>query len=172
MEQEVKYKFSNREEYVRALDSVMPSQFIKTRQAGQETSEYLPIPIQEAIADDIFFEWNVTDERYQVIANELGCTVRITYTPSYPGAPELYCTGTAFGAIQMDSNSNVSDFPAKKKVNALEYCAPARRSAAIGCALNSLGNIFGRNLGRKISKNEKLSRDFRIRIHDKNTEAK
>lgn len=162
-EKKENFRFSNREEYLVALDSVMPMEYVQTRDLPTGKQLYLPIPIQESIADDIFHYWNVTDEKYIVIANELVCTVRITYMPSYPGADELFCTGSASKAIQMDAKAKVSDFPALKKSNALEYCLPASRSAAIGCALNSLGNLFGRNLGRKISNDKHLANDFKIR---------
>jgi len=165
------FKFSNREEYLRALDSVMPQDYVQSRDLPTGKQEYLPVPIQEAIADDIFHYWNVTDEKYIVIANELVCTVKITYMPGYPEAEELYCTGTAAGPIQMDAGSKITDFPAKKKPNALEYNLPARRSAAIGCALETLGNLFGRSLGRKISDKKPLANDFKIRNHQ-NVEAK
>jgi hypothetical protein len=164
------FRFSSREEYLKALDNKMPEDYYNFREIpNQAPQPYLPVPIQQALADDLFHYWNVTDERYIVIANELVCTVRLTYMPSYPDAEELYCTGTAAGAIQMGQGAKVGDFPLKKKINALEYNLPAKRSAAIGCALETLGNIFGRNLGRKISKDKLLAADFTIRQLDAET---
>jgi hypothetical protein len=166
MEQKVNYKFKTREEYLAALDSVMPDTYIQTRDIGGGKKHiYLPQAIKEAIADDIFHFWNVQNENYTLIANELLCTVKLTFMPNYPEADEVYCTGTAAIPIQMDSGSNVMDFPEKKKKNALEYNAPAVRTEAIGSALNTLGNIFGRNLGRKLNKDQTLANDFKIRKH-------
>lgn len=164
---EQKFRFPSREEYLKTLDKTMPQEYIQTREIGAgQVQQYLPLPIQEAIADDMFHYWNVTDEKYMLIANEVIATVRITYMPSYPDAEELYCTGSAAGPISMDSGAKVTDFPAKKKINALEYNLGSRRGAAVGCALNSLGNIFGRNIGRKINKNTPISSDFKIRKHE------
>lgn len=160
MTQKEIYRFKSRNEYIKALDMVLPVDFEKTRDLPTGKHKYYPIEVQEALADDLFHEWNVTDEDYSVIANELLCTIRLTFTPSYPGAQERFCTGTASIPIQMDSKALITDFPAKKKPNALQYNAPAVREMAIGNALQSLGNIFGRNLARKTQSN------FTIRIHE------
>ena len=154
------YRFKNRADYIRALDMVLPASFEKERNISTGMHHYYPIDVQEALADDLFHEWNVTDENYSLFANELLCTVRITFTPSYPGAQERFCTGSAAIAVQMDSGANITDFPAKKKINALQYNAPAVREMAVGNALQSLGNVFGRNLARKTASN------FSIRKHE------
>ena len=160
------YRFKNRSEYIRALDMVLPTSFEKERDIPTGKHHYYPIDVQEGLADDLFHEWNVTDENYSLFANELLCTVRITFTPSYPGAQERFCTGSAAIAVQMDSGAKITDFPAKKKTNALQYNAPAVREMAIGNALQSLGNIFGRNLARKTSSN------FTIRKHEPAPDSK
>lgn len=148
------YKFSTRDEYLVALDSVMPPNNYKVN----DQVTYLPIEIQEALADVLFHYWNVIDEKYNNILNEIICTVKIEYMPNYPGADIHTCTGSAAHPITMLKGSKVAEFGEKKISNALGMALPASRSKAIGCALNSLGNIFGRNLGRK-----NLSIDFKLR---------
>ena len=155
-------KFKNDEEYRDALDSVLPTDYVRSRDIPTGKYEYVPAPIKEALADMIFQYWNVIDEQYSLIVNELVCTVRLVYKPSYPGADELNCTGSAAIPVQMDRGSIVSKFPSGKKTNALEYNLPAVRIEAISNALGSLGNIFGRNLARKMG-NAKLPADFSIR---------
>lgn len=163
---ELNYKFSTREAYLKALDSVMPDNYIQKRDlGGGKVSKYLPAPIKEAIADDFFIYWNVVDEKYQLIANELICTVKLVFLPSYPGSDELFCTGTAAVPVQMDAGAKIIDFPAKKKTNALEYNVPGVRTEAMSKALETLGNIFGRNISRKINKNTDLPNNFKIRNH-------
>ncbi len=164
------YKFKNRDEYIKALDSVMPDTFIQSRDVGSTKHRYIPAAIKEAIADDLFHYWNITDEKYTIIVNELICTVKITFIPSYPSADEIFCTGSAAIPIQMDANSKITDFPAKKKTNALEYNLPSVRSEAISKALGTLGNIFGRNLSRKLNKKQNIADGFTIRSHEPDKE--
>ena len=161
--QEINFNFATREAYLESLDSVLPEKFYETRDlGGGKKAVYLPVAYQEAMADKLFLYWNVTNEEYVQILNEIVCIVRITYTPSYPGAEELYCTGSSAHPIQMDSGAKPNEIGTKKKSNALEYCLPASRSAAVSKALESLGNIFGRNLNRKIGQ-QTLAPNFKFR---------
>jgi len=172
MEKET-FQFSNRQEYIETLDSVMPDNYIMKRNLGAgKTATYLPVPIQEAIADMMFQEWNIIDEKYDILINEIVCTVKISYVPSYPGANEQFCTGSAAIAIQMDSKSTISDFPKNKKLNALEYNLPGVRKRAEGTALENIGNIFGRNIGRKLDKDTSLESNFKIRKYGNKEKTK
>jgi hypothetical protein len=158
------YRFKDKEAYINTLDSIMPENYYKERIiSGGNKQKYLPIAFQEAIADMMFSEWSVIDEQYQVMVNEIVCTVKVVFVPDYPGAEEQFTTGSAAKPIQMQTGSKLTDFPAKKQINALEYCLPAARNAAKGCALEGLGNIFGRNIGRKLDKNTQLPENFTIR---------
>jgi len=153
------YRFKNRSEYLKALDMVILKKDIQSRDIGNgKVHNYFPISIKEAIADYVFFEWNVIDDRYTVINEMLTATVKLTYVPNYPEAEEKFCTGTSAVLIQ-------------KKQNALEYQLPAVLSEAVGNALGRLGNIFGRNLSRKLNKDVLMSIDFSLR-RDKNTTPK
>ena len=160
---EEQYNFKNRAEYIESLDSVLPTEFVQEREIGSKIHRYYPLPIKEAVADNIFLYWNVVDEKYNILVNEIVCTVKLVYMPSYPGADELFCTGSASTPIQMDAKSKPTDFPAKKKLNALEYNLPSVISEAISKAFGRLGNIFGRNLDRTLSKGKTLSPDFSLR---------
>ena len=161
--QEIIFNFQDRAAYLESLDSALPETFYETRDLGNgKKATYLPIAYQEAMADKMFLNWNVTNEEYTQILNEIVCVVRITYTPSYPRAEELYCTGSAAHPIQMDSGAKPHEIGTKKKANGLEYCLPAARSAAISKALESLGNIFGRNLNRKVG-DKVLAPNFKFR---------
>lgn len=166
------YKFKNRGEYIKALDSILPESYIQTRKVASGTHKYYPAPIKEAVADDLFHYWNVIDESYTALYNEILCTVKIVYCPSYPGADELFCTGSASTPVQMDANSDLSNFPNNKKKNALEYGVPNVQTEAISNALGRLGNIFGRNLNRKINKDTYLPDNFTIRKHNIEPEQK
>jgi hypothetical protein len=153
------YKFKNRSAYVEALDSVLPESYYKVRKHGSDSTTYIPAAIKESLADDLFHYWNVIDEDYQVVLGQVICTVKLCYMPNYPGADEHFCTGSAARPLGSAGNT-------------LEYNVPGAKVEAISNALNTLGNIFGRNIGRKIAKNEYLANDFKIRKHAEQTESK
>ena len=150
---EESYKFKNRTEYQKALDSVIMEKDVQERdldKSGTKKHRYFPVVIKEAVADYIFQYWNVIDEKYNVIDGMLVCTIKLVYMPDYPTADELFCTGSAATLIQSNKNS-------------LEYQLPAVESEAIGRALAKLGNIFGRNLARVLKEGIDIPDSFTLR---------
>ncbi|MBT3209129.1 MAG: hypothetical protein HN704_14720 [Bacteroidetes bacterium] len=145
------FTYKNREQYLKALDHEPPKSYFKIRKlGGAKEHTYIPGAIKEAFADAMFHQWNVFDEKYTFLGADFAvCTVKITYIPSFPGSNEQQCTGSAAVPIQGSSG------------NALEYQIPAIRAEAISNALQSLGNIFGRNVGRKIVPNNFALRKFK-----------
>lgn len=159
MNQEIEknYRYQNHKAYKTALDALPKASWVKDRElGGGRKSRYLPIEVQQAIADRLFEYWNVLDETHTVVANEIIVTVKIQFQPSYPEADIYFCTGSASKAIQAAKGSSVELFPKGKLVNSLEYCLPAARQSAISNAFMTLGNVFGRNLGRKVKDNYSL----------------
>jgi hypothetical protein len=77
--------------------------------------------------------------------------VKIIAVPDYVNAEHMSFTGSSSKPIQCDKGVEPHDFPKGKKANALEYCLPAVRSEAIGNALETLGNLFGRNVARGVT---------------------
>lgn len=152
-----RYRYPSHENYKMALDALPKASWVKERDlGGNRKSRYLPIEVQQAIADRLFDYWNVYDEQHTVVANEIIVTVKIQFQPSYPEADIIFCTGSASKAIQCAKGSFVDTFPKGKITNALEYCLPAARQSAISNAFMTLGNVFGRNLGRKVKDNYSL----------------
>ncbi len=100
--------------------------------------------------NEIDKEFDLVDEKYQMIQNELLCTIKIQYLASYPNSEHRYMTGTAAKPIQQAKGSVASLFPDGKLTNATEYNAPAARAAAMSNALTTFANLFGRNLGREV----------------------
>jgi len=148
------YRYEDFESWKIALTKAPPASLIKTRGlGGNKQSSYQPIEVSEALADMMFREWNVSDEKYFNIINEIVCTVKITALPDYPGADYMVFTGTASKPVTVDKGSEITNFPKGKKANALQYNMPAVRSDAIGCAFETKGNLFGRNISRE-SKND------------------
>ena len=162
-EAKIEHRFENKKAYNQFIDKFAGENYVQSRDIGRgKKKEYMPIPFQEGLADMCFSEWAIIREDYTVIVNELLCTVTVSYVPDFPGAQERLMTGTACKAIQQDSGSVAGNFPAGKKKGSLEYNAPAARKAAIGNALEQIGNIFGRNIGRE-TKDYKIEPDFNFR---------
>ena len=152
MNKEELYRYKDFESWKVALTKGPPASLIKTRGlGGSKQSSYQPIEVTEALADMMFREWNVSDEKYFNIINEIVCTVKITALPDYPGSDYMVFTGTASKPVTVDKNSDLTQFPKGKKANALQYNMPAVRSDAIGCAFETKGNLFGRNISRESS---------------------
>jgi hypothetical protein len=148
------YKFKNHEDWKREQQLEPNSSWVKERKlGGSRKSLYVPLPIQQALADMFFREFDVFEEKYTLVVNEILCTVRISVLPDYPNSEHRIISGTAAKPIQQDSLSSASSFPNGKKTNAMEYNSPASRGAAISNALTTFANIFGRNLGRDVKNN-------------------
>jgi len=146
------YRYKDVEEFKLALSTNPSTSWMKDRAlGGGKSATYEPIEIKEALADRIFRNWEVCDEKYMNVLNEIVCTVKITALPDYPGAEHILFTGSASKPVQCDKGAVVHEFPKGKKANALEYCLPAVRSEAIGNALETLGNLFGRNVARSVN---------------------
>lgn len=152
------YRFKNREAYIKHLDSAPEEMHIQKRSpGGGKVHLFLPLFIQDANADFTFREWNVTKETPLTINNGVAFTVTILALPDYKDAQHITFTGSA--AVMF-----------KDVKNAVEFDLPASRSRAIGNALMTLGNVFGRSLNRtyKINVGGKdethlVSKDFSLR---------
>lgn len=154
MEIQKEYRFKDEAAWKNELQKNPKPEYIKERDlGGNRKSRYIPLFVQEALADIFFRQCNVTEEKYQMICNELLCTVTIHLLPDYPGSEMEYITGTGAKPIQQVKNSSPAAFPEGKISNSLEYNAPAARAAAKSNALTSYANVFGRNLGRKTKDN-------------------
>ena len=148
------FNFKDREEWVQKLQESPNEKWIKTRSlGGSKSSTYIPLFIQEALADLFFRECDIIEETYTLVVNEVLCTIKMSILPDYQDSEHRFITGTASKPIQQDQGSVASLFPSGKKTNALEYNSPAARAAAKSNALTSFANIFGRNLGREGANN-------------------
>lgn len=155
------HNFPSRASWLVALNKAPNQALLKSRNlGGSKKSKYLPIERQQALQDIFFDEFDVVDEKYTVIFNEIICTVKCQGLPSYPNAEYRMFSGSGAKPIQCDANSSVAKFPLGKKTNALEYNLPAARTTAISKSLETIGNIFGRNLGRAIGDNYNMSDRF------------
>ena len=171
-EVELKHNFPSREAWQKALNKAPNQNLLKTRSLGRgKNKPYLPIERQQALQDVFFDEFDVIDENYTVVLNELCCVVKCQGLPSYPNADYRVFTGGGAKPIQCVKGSTAESFPKGKIMNALEYNMPAARATAISKALETVGNIFGRNLGRAITAGYNMS-DRVVESRGKSTKKK
>ena len=148
------YRFKDLTAFRLALDDAPPDGWVKKRSLGGERfSEYLPVSIIEALADIMFREWTVIEEKPLNTGNGIGFTIKIQALPDYPGADYIFFTGS--GAV-----------PFQDTKNAVEYNFPSARTRAITTAFGELGNIFGRNIGRKVD-NVAVGNGFTLKNKEK-----
>lgn len=168
---EEKFNFKNKESWQKALNAAPNESWLKKRNlGGTKKSTYLPIQYQQALQDVFFDEFDVIDIKHDVIVNEIVVHVKCQGLPSYPNSEYRIFSGSGSKPIQCDANSSTYKFPLGKKTNALEYNLPAARTAAISNALGTIGNVFGRNLGRAVSSNYNMS--DKLRKKDKPKKSK
>ena len=120
-ETEEHYNFTDRQKWQHGLNGTPKKNWVKSRNLGAgKKSFYIPIEVQQALADVFFNEFDVVKCEPMVIANEIVCTVTISLLPSYPNSEHRTITGSASKPIQCDSGSSPAKFPLGKKTNALD----------------------------------------------------
>lgn len=172
-ENEVKeyYHFADYKEWMEQLQEAPDDSWVETRDlGGTKKSKFIPLWRQEAVADLMFKEFDIVEEKYTPIVNELLCTVKIQFLPSYPHAEYRYMTGSGAKIIQQKSGSAAWEYPEGKIANSVEYNAPASRAAAKSNALTSFANLFGKNLNRKTADNFSYSRKDQKKKEDDSKE--
>ena len=130
------YRFSNHKEWKEAMQEAPSVKWIKNRDlSGSKSSSYIPIGIQEALADLFFREFDIVDTQIEVNGNQILAQVKINVLPDYPHAEHRTISGVAARVMTKAGNS-------------LEYGARSAKNAAKSEALTDFSNIFGRNLNR------------------------
>lgn len=147
------YQFGSRKEWLEKINEAPATSLIKSRSLGSgKSSRYVPLGIQEALADMFFRECDIMDETIEVFSNKVYdhkqkkmvdndqaiVKVKLSVLPNYPNAEHRIISGIGAKMITSAKNS-------------LEYGAPASQSAAKSNALTNFANIFGRNLNREFS---------------------
>ena len=146
------FNFKDKESWRTAINAEPNSSWIKERGIGRgKKVPYVPIEVKQSLQDVFFDEFDVVDAKFEVIVNEIICTVKISALPSYPNSEYRNISGSASKPIQCSSGSSPNKFPLGKITNSLEYNLPAVRSSAISNALETIGNVFGRNVARSVS---------------------
>jgi len=130
------YRFANHKEWKEAMQEAPSPKWIKNRDlSGSKSSSYIPVGIQEALADLFFREFDIVDTQIEVSGNQILAQVKINVLPDYPHAEHRTISGVAARVMTKAGNS-------------LEYGARSAKNAAKSEALTDFSNIFGRNLNR------------------------
>ncbi len=130
------YKFANHRDWHEKMQEAPTSSLIKIRDLGQgKTSRYVPIGVQEALADVFFRECDIIDNIVEIYNNQILVRIKLSVLPNYPNAEHRIISGIGAKVITKAGNS-------------LEYGGGSAQSAAKSNALTNFANIFGRNLNR------------------------
>tara|TARA_R110000824_G_scaffold34903_3_gene110128 strand:+ start:156 stop:677 length:522 start_codon:yes stop_codon:yes gene_type:complete len=134
-----KHEFADYTAWNLALQDGPNEKWIATRDLSKgKVSSYLPLPIQEALADLFFRECDVIETSLEIENNQIISQVKISILPDYPHAEHRTISG--IGARVMT-----------KAGNSLEYGCRSAKNAAKSEAFTDFANIFGRNLNREFS---------------------
>lgn len=141
------------ESFLKRLNSEPPKDSIKTMDKSSfnpTAYQYVPISHVQTTLDELFFGlWSTENFKPLVVANEL--IGQVDLRVFHPIA-KVWITRTGFAsvAIQQNKGATVTQIEEKKK-KALELDAPKLLTECIKNAAKHLGNIFGRNLNRKLN---------------------
>lgn len=122
--------------------------------------EYIPIEIIEDLMTRIFRVWNVEVKEVKSLFNSVQVTVRVHYEDPITERM-LFQDGVGAAPMQVDAGQAAANMQ-RIKHNAVQIGAPAAKSYAIKDAVEHIGKLFGRDIGRKnalpfipMSENEK-----------------
>lgn len=148
------YSFKNRKDWHEALQESPNADMTMSRSLGSgKNSVYVPITIQEAMADVFFLECDIIEEKIEIYNHVVGkehnsqiiLHLKLQILPNYPHSEHRVISGIASKMIQ-------------QKKTSLEYNSPAAQSSAKSNALTNFANIFGRNLNRNFNNNYSFTR--------------
>ena len=133
------------------LNSQPPGSWVKKHPYGG--FDYLPIDKVEYILTSIFKNWYVEVIGYSQILNSVCCHVRLYYMDleHYEATGSVlyrHQDGVGADGLQVDSGSRASDISSIKQ-NSVAMSLPKAEVAAIKCAAEKIGRVFGRDLNRR-----------------------
>lgn len=135
---------SDRDAYLKIVNQNPPAKWIKEHPMSKV--KYIPIEIIENTLTQLFQEWNVEVKDVQQILNSIAVTVRVHYKDPISGEMK-YQDGVGAQPVQADKGTVLSI--GTVKANAIQIGLPAAKSYAIKDAVEHIGKLFGRDIGRK-----------------------
>jgi hypothetical protein len=108
---------------------------------------YIPIERQEWLMTRLFVNWHIEVKSIELIANSICATVRVHYQSPTTGEM-IWMDGVGAVPLQTDKGAGATDFN-KIKSNGVQLAAPAAKSYAFKDAVETIGNLFGKDINRK-----------------------
>ncbi len=135
---------------------------LPTQEMGnvRDNNPYIVISHIEMCLDELFLgHWNTINFEYQQVANEIIGSIQLEILHPVTGV-WLKRVGAGAVQIQQDKRASISSILDTKKKNALEKGFPKLKAMCLKNAANSIGKIFGRDLGRKqVSEYDRTKKD-------------
>jgi hypothetical protein len=135
---------ADRDKFLKVLNQNPPSKWVKVHPIAN--IEYIPIEIIENTMTMLFQDWHVEVLQVQQILNSVAVTVRVHYRD--PLSREMRFQD-GVGAVPAQSEKGTALSISTIRANAIQIGLPAAKSFAIKDAVEHIGKLFGRDIGRK-----------------------
>lgn len=141
---------TDRDTYLKIVNQNPPAKWIVENECildeKGKPAKYIPIGIIENTLTQLFQDWNVEVKDVQIIFNSVAVTVRLHYRDPLTGEMR-YQDGVGAKNMQCDKGTSLSI--STIKANAVMAGLPSAKSYAIKDAVEHIGKLFGRDIGRK-----------------------
>jgi len=135
---------ADRDQFLKVLNQNPPAKWVKKHPIAG--IEYIPIEIIENTLTMLFQDWHVEVKEAIALFNSVAVTVRVHYRDPLTGEMR-YQDGVGASPMQIDKGASFS--ASSMKANAVQIGLPAAKSYAIKDAVEHIGKLFGRDIGRK-----------------------
>lgn len=135
---------ADRDKFLKVLNQNPPAKWVKKHPIAG--IEYIPIEIIENTLTMLFQDWHVEVKEAIALFNSVAVTVRVHYRDPLTGGMRFQ-DGVGASPMQIDKGQAFS--ASSMKANAVQIGLPAAKSYAIKDAVEHIGKLFGRDIGRK-----------------------
>lgn len=135
---------ADRDQFLKVLNQNPPAKWVKKHPIAG--IEYIPIEIIENTLTMLFQDWHVEVREAIALFNSVAVTVRVHYRDPLTGEMRFQ-DGVGASPMQIDKGASFS--ASSMKANAVQIGLPAAKSYAIKDAVEHIGKLFGRDIGRK-----------------------
>ena len=135
---------ADRDQFLKVLNQNPPAKWVKKHPIAG--IEYIPIEIIENTLTMLFQDWHVEVKEAIALFNSVAVTVRVHYRDPLTGEMRFQ-DGVGASPMQIDKGQTFS--ASSMKTNAVQIGLPAAKSYAIKDAVEHIGKLFGRDIGRK-----------------------
>lgn len=135
---------ADRDQFLKVLNQNPPAKWVKKHPIAG--IEYIPIEIIENTLTMLFQDWHVEVKEILPVFNSVAVTVRVHYRDPLTGQMRFQ-DGVGATPMQIDKGATFS--ATSMKSNAVQIGLPSAKSFAIKDAVEHIGKLFGRDIGRK-----------------------